>query len=372
MTQVGGARNRSSDVAVDLVIAVHTLTRPIGRAVESLSLSGLELNKPGGLRITVVCHNVQVADISPRISANLRDQVRYMQLDDGIHSPAGPLNFGLDAATAPYVAVMGSDDYLESRALRNWLRIAEDRSSDVVIAPQRHANGRKVRTPVHRVGRTRKLDPVRDRLTYRTAPLGLIRTSEMRRLKLTFVAGLPTGEDQEFSAKLWFGGGRIDYAAGAPRYVVGADANDRVTCTRRSVEDTLRFASMFVDSDWFTGRSLGDRRSMVAKLVRVHIFGLLETRSESGGWSGKDRYELASILRAVLASAEGSLEPFSRADCRVANAILDPEFPQERLMELARARRAFLSPTTFLPMRIKAAMTPESPLRFLPAAALLR
>ena len=134
----------------------------------------------------------------------------------------------------------------------------------------------------------------------------------------------------------------------------------------------LKFASMFVDSDWFTGRSLGDRRSMVAKLVRVHIFGLLETRSESGGWSGKDRHELASILRAVLASAEGSLEPFSRADCRVANAILDPEFPQERLMELARARRAFLMPTTFLPMRIKAAMTPESPLRFLPAAALLR
>lgn len=146
---------------------------------------------------------------------------------------------------------------------------------------------------------------VQDRLAYRTAPLGLIRTSEMRRLGLTFVAGLPTGEDQDFSAKLWFGGGRIDYAAGGPRYVVGADASDRVTYTRRSVEDTLRFASMLVDSDWFAGRSLRERRSMVAKLVRVHIFGLLETRSESGGWSGKDRRELASILGAVLASAEG-------------------------------------------------------------------
>lgn len=359
-------------VAIDLVIAVHTRTRPIGRAVESVALAGLELNRPGGVRVTVVCHNVDGVEISREIPGGLRRRVRYLQLNDGIPSPAGPLNHGLDAATAPYVAVLGSDDYLEPGALRRWLDVASTHGSDVVIAPQRHADGRKIRTPVHRLGRTRNLHPVQDRLTYRTAPLGLMRRAELHRLGLEFTAGLPTGEDQDFSARLWFDGGRIDYAGGAPRYVVGADAGDRVTYTRRSVAETLRFASLLVDSDWFSRRSLRERQSMAAKLIRVHIFGILETRSDSGGWSAEDRKELACILQAILASAEGTMDPFSRADHRVADGILNPDFPQDSLMELAQARRVFRSADTLLPARAKEALNPESPLRFLPAAALLR
>lgn len=362
----------ANGVAVDLAIAVHSRARPIGRAVESVAQAGLPLNKPGGVRITVVCHNIEIVEISSAISSHLSPEVRFLSLKDGIPSPAGPLNLGLEEASAPYASVMGSDDYLESGALRQWLDVAVRHGSDVVIAPQRHADGRKVRTPVNRVGRRRKLDPVRDRLAYRTAPLGLISTAEIKRLGLRFTPGLPTGEDQEFSARLWFGGGRFDYAGGTGRYVVGADANDRVTHVHRSVPETLDFAVRLVNGEWFGARSLRERRSMAAKLIRVHVFGLVESRSSSGGWSSQDRRDLAQILQTILDSAEGVLDPFSRADHRMVAAVLEARCPQSVLMDLARARRVFRSPATLLPARAAAALNPESPLRFLPASALLR
>ena len=357
---------------VDLIIAVHNAKRPIGRAVKSVAESGLGLNVQGGVRVTVVCHNVNIREIAARIPADLRDEVRYIELHDGIPSPAGPLNMGLDHATAPYSSVMGSDDALESGALGQWLRIAEKYGSDAVIAPERHADGRKVRTPVARIGRARRLDPVKDRLIYRTAPLGLIRTDAIRRMGLRFSEGLRTGEDQEFSAKLWFGARRIDYAAGSGQYVVGSDAGDRVTYTRRPVSEELQFIIRFLDNEWFLNRADRERRAIATKLIRVHIFSLVLTRYESGGWSQNDVAELALVLGKLLDVARGAASPLSIADRRLIDAILAPEATEARLVELARARRRFGNLATLIPSRFTASLDPESPLRFLPASALLR
>ncbi|WP_458115320.1 glycosyltransferase [Arthrobacter sp. D2-10] len=360
------------DFAVDLVIAVHNTARPVGRAVESVARSGLVLGEQGGVRVTVVCHNVSIEEIAAQIGENLRDKIRYLHLRDGIRSPAGPLNMGLDHATARYSAVMGSDDMHEPGALRDWFDLAEKYGSDAVIARQRHADGRKIRTPVLRVGRTRDLDPVKDRLSYRTAPLGLIRTATIRRLGLRFSEGLPTGEDQEFSAKLWFGADRIDYAARAGQYVVGADAADRVTYARRAVSQELEFVVRLARSDWYLSRSQRTKNAIATKLTRVHFFNLILTRHESGGWSNQDLGELRSILNELLATAETAVCPLSIADRRLIDAILEPHSTEGRLVELALARRRFGRIDTVLPQVVRFAWSPESPVRFLPASAMLR
>lgn len=357
---------------VDLVIAVHNSKRPIGRAVRSVAGSGLRLNREGGVRITVVCHNVAVSSIAARIPADLRSSVRYLELQDGIPSPAGPLNLGLDHATAPYCSVMGSDDALERGALEQWVRIAEKLGSDAVIAPQRHADGRRVRTPVTRVGRARDLDPVKDRLMYRTAPLGLIRTDAIRRMGLRFSEGLRTGEDQEFSAMLWFGAKRIDYAAGTAQYVVGSDAVDRVTYTRRTVSEELQFIIRFLDAGWFAKRSNREKKAIATKLIRVHIFSLILTRHDSGGWNRSDISELALVVRKIFDAAPEAADPLSIADRRLIDAILAPDATEARLVELARARRRFGKLATLTPSSPTAWLDPQSPVRFLPASALLR
>ncbi|MUK01785.1 glycosyl transferase [Vibrio cholerae] len=372
MMDVGSTDQEAQLPLVDMVIAVHSASRPIGEAVRSLVAGGLEAGGSGGLRITVVCHNISAVTISAEVSEHHRVLVRFLELNDGIASPAGPLNHGITRATGRYVGVMGSDDTVEAGAISGWLCVAEKYGSAAVIAPERHADGRTIRTPVLRPGRHLDLHPIKDRLSYRTAPLGLIRRSEVARLSLRFTPGLPTGDDQEFTAKLWFGGGRIDYARGAGRYVVGAEAADRVTFTRRPVGTELEFATALVQGEWFRGRSDAERQSIVVKIVRVHVFSLVQTRFDSGGWSEGDRVELARILSTLLEHAPGALAPLSIADHRLVRVILDPSTDSDELQRHAVSRRRFGRLGTLMPTSLQSALHPESPLRFMPASALLR
>ncbi len=222
--------------------------------MESVLRGGLG---PPRIRVTVVCHNLDAAVIEQRLTARsgatggLPDGVRVLELHDGIRSPAGPFNHGLDRASARFVSIMGSDDTVDPGTYAAWLAIADAHHSSAVVAAVRTTMTGRVPTPAVRPGHTRDLDPIRDGLAYRTAPLGLVRRSEVERLGLRLTDGLPSGEDQEFSARLWFGGGRIDYAAGAGDYVVHDDQADRVTAAPYDLETRFRFATLLVSGEWF-------------------------------------------------------------------------------------------------------------------------
>lgn len=356
--------------AVDMVIAVHSASRPIGRAVQSVASAGLPVNSTGGVRISVVCHNIDESVIRERITEPLRGEVRYVNCRDGIPSPAGPFNAGLAAATAPYISIMGSDDMLEPGALAQWLSVAKRHDSAAVLAPERHAGGAKVRTPPVRVGRSRRLDPIRDRLSYRTAPLGLLQTAEIKRLGLKFSAGYKSGEDQDFSAKLYFGGGRIDYARGAAHYVVGVDATDRVTSDIRPVREDFQFATDLVASAWFTALPESARAAIVTKLVRVHVFGVASGRDEAA-WTAGERAALAETTVALIDAAPSAAHALSIADVRLLTAIMDPAVANGELLRRARLRKKFGTPATLLASRPFAQFKADAPLRFMAASALL-
>jgi hypothetical protein len=360
-------------VLLDLVIAVHTPDRPVERAVASLVQGGLPLDPgaPGRVRITVVCHNTGVAPVRERVAAEHRPFVRFLHYADGISSPAGPFNHGLAEATGTWVAIMGSDDTVEPGALAAWVGAAERRGADVLIAPMRHAGGGSIHTPVPRRTRSTGLDPVADRLTYRTAPLGVLRLSLVRRLGLVFPTRYATGEDQSFSAQLWFSGARIAYGRGLPRYVVHADAGERVTGTSRPVTEDLAFATDLVASDWFAGLDVRAREAVVTKLIRVHVFGHVALRARAGTWDAGDAAEMAIALRRLLFSAPRAARPLSLADRRLLDAVARQEPDPARMDRLATARRRFGNPRTWIPRSPSRTLHPEAPLRFMTASALV-
>lgn len=83
-----------------------------------------------------------------------------------------------------------------------------------------------------RVGRRRRLDPVKDRLTYRTGPLMLVRTELLKRYQIRMSAGLRTGEDLAYSSRLFMVAQRIDLLpASEPKYIEADDGGVRVTST---------------------------------------------------------------------------------------------------------------------------------------------
>lgn len=360
-------------VLVDVVIAVHTPDRPIERTVASLMESGLPtgVGDAGRLRVTVVCHNTAAGPIRDRVAPEHRERVRFVEYADGIKSPAGPFNHGISLATGTWVSIMGSDDSLEPGALAQWVQRAEGDSADVLIAPMAHAGGDVIRTPVVRRSRSAGLDPVADRLTYRTAPLGIIRLSLVRSLDLVLPTKYATGEDQSFSAALWFSGARISYGRGLPRYLVHDDAVVRVTATPRSVTDDLAFAADLVDSDWFAGLAVRERTAIVTKLLRVHVFGHVMLRAEAGSWCAQDAGEMAVVARRLLFAAPRAARPLSLADRTLLDAVARQDPDSSVMKSLATLRRTFSNPRTWLPRDVSALLHPEAPLRFMSASALL-
>lgn len=358
---------------VDVVIAVHTPDRPIERTVASLMASGLptEAASPRRLRITVVCHNTEVEPIRARVALEHKGQVRFVQYSDGIKSPAGPFNHGISLATGTWVSIMGSDDSLEPGALAGWVDAVGRHSADVLIAPMAHADGRAIRTPVVRRLRTVALDPIADRLTYRTAPLGLMRLSLIRSLDLEFPTKYSTGEDQSFSAKLWFSGARVSYGRGLPRYVVHDDAAVRVTATPRSVTEDLAFATDLVESDWFAGLWPAQRAAIVTKLLRIHLFGHITLRADAGTWNAADAAEMAGAARTMIFAAPGAARPLSLADRALLDAVVRQESNPRVMKSLTTLRRTFTNPRTWLPRDFSQLLHPEAPLRFMGASALV-
>ena len=358
---------------MDVVIAVHTPNRPIERTVASLMASGLstEAASPNRLRITVVCHNTAVEPIRARVAPEHRGRVRFVHYADGIKSPAGPFNHGISLATGTWVSIMGSDDSLEPGALSRWVQAAEKDRADVLIAPMAHADGRAIRTPVVRRLRAAALDPIADRLTYRTAPLGLMRLSLVRALGLDFPTKYATGEDQSFSAKLWFSGASVSYGRGLPRYVVHDDAAVRVTATPRSVTEDLAFATDLVGSDWFAGLGSAQRAAIVTKLLRIHLFGHIMLRADAGTWDSADAAEMAGAARTMMFAAPRAARPLSLADRALLDAVIRQE-PNSRVMKtLTTQRRTFTNPRTWLPRDLSQLLHPEAPLRFMGASALV-
>jgi hypothetical protein len=351
---------------VDLVIAVHDPRRPVLRAVSSV----LDHNR-ASLRVTVVCHNTPEDGIREALAAHTGDpRLRTLPLQDGVRSPAGPFNAGLDAATARFTSVMGSDDELEPGAVDSWLTIADRDGAAAVIPRLRHAAGRAVPTPPVRPGRVRNLDGVKDRLAYRSAPLGLISRRDFGDDR--FVPGLSSGEDVAYVIGVWFSGGRISFDRRGPAYLVHSDAADRVSTGPRPVEHDLAFLRLLLDDPRFTRLTDRQRLAAIVKLVRVHVFGVVENRPEATGWTADDRAALADVTASVLALAPGARRILSRADGALLSSILDTGDPVGRLLERSARRRRFLHPAALVSADPVQSFAREAPLRMLAASALVR
>lgn len=364
---VAAGGGRAGEPEVDLVIAVHTAQRPIARAV------GSALASRAAVRVTVVCHNVDAALIDAnlaQVTVPPGSSVRTVELRDATRSPSGPFNRGLDLATAPYVAVMGSDDRLAPGAVDSWLALARRTGSAAVVARLARVGGRDVPTPPVRPWRTTRLDGVRDRLSYRSAPLGLLDRAVLDREQIRFAVGLEVGEDVCVVTRLWFGSGPVAFDRRGPAYLVEDDAGDRTTAVQRPVERELAFVHDLLDRDWWPRLRAVERAAVCAKVLRIHVFGIVLNR-EPAFWDHAEREALAATARRVLASAPGCERVLSRADRALLDAVLDPGSTPAALASLARARRRHGRPATLVTRDLRHLLAREAPLRLMVASVLV-
>lgn len=323
------------------------------------------------IRVSVVCHNTDQGEIR-RILGELADdpRLRLLRLDDGIQSPSGPFNLGLASATARFTSIMGSDDELEPGAIDSWLAVQRRDRADVVIPRLAHAGASNVPTPPTRPFRAAGLDGVRDRLSYRSAPLGLVSRERFGDLRLMSVPG--TGGDVEYSTALWFSGARISRDRGGPAYRIHNDASDRVTLAPKPVAADFIFLMRLLASEQFAALAPVQREALVVKLIRVHIFGTVHNRPDPALWTESERATLVAGLDGCVGAAPRAVTVLSRSDRALIDVIRDARASADELLAAAAARRRYLSPRSLVPRNPFLLFAREAPLRFAASSALVR
>ncbi|UNX55739.1 glycosyltransferase [Georgenia sp. TF02-10] len=362
-----GAPGSPPGAPVEVVIAVHTPRRPVGRAVASV-LDG----NAAHTRTTVVCHNVPAAEIAAVISPRHRDRVRYLEHRDPRPSASGPFNAGMAAADGEYLAIMGSDDWLQPGAVASWLDLADRTGAETVITRLALGRpGRPVRTPPTRPWLRGLADPVKDRLSYRSAPLGLVSRAARDRLGAALVEGMTVGGDVPYVTRLWFGT-RVAVDRRGPAYVIGTGAEDRVTYTPRPIREEFAFVRHLLDQDWFRAYPAGARRAVCTKLTRIHLFGAVHNRPDPAFWTAAERTALADAAERLLVAAPGFAEVLSLADRDLLDTVQDLGVPAAAMIHAAQARRRHGRPRTLVPRDLRMSLAAEAPLRLMAASALTR
>lgn len=319
---------------VDVVIACHDERRPIERAVASVVQDAAARDH---VRVTVVAHGLAPESLANRL-AELDGDIRVLPFRDGIRSAAGPFNHGLDAVDAEYCAVMGSDDFLEPGTMAAWIAHVRRHRPDAAIARIRLQGHTLMPNPLVRLGRRRRLDAARDRLFYRTAPLGLIRTERMRELGLRMIEGLRVGEDFDFGIRLWAHGGRIDLLADAGTYVIGEDAAERTTFGTMTVTERFAPITRLLDDSVIVALAPAHRRALVTKLIRVSIVG--NAQALAAELDDAEVAEIAALLRRLRDAAPAALRSFNRQDRFVLDGLLTSPTARRLRDDVARARTA--------------------------------
>lgn len=353
---------------VDVVIPVHSLSRPLGRAVDSARL-GVQPLSAGEYVITVVAHHLSTEQVRGMLTQEQLDHVRIIEAPAEGATAAAPRTAGLEHTNAKYICFLDSDDSYQPGAVGRWVKIAEKRHSDMVIPWLKHSNGRTDITPVIRPGRTSNLDPIADRLVYRASVFGLQRVETVRRLGAEFDFGTSTGEDQAFVMRLYAGAARIDYAPGEPTYVMHADATDRVSQTPSPVRAQLEPSVRILDKPWFEGAALELRRAFVVKVVRINVFEAVSAHLKAGTWSQDEAQGTREALSRLLDSVPGARGDFSKADLHVIDLLLSETQEEGQLKAGLAARRRFANPAALLTAKPAHALGSDAPLRFMAAAA---
>lgn len=356
---------------VDVVIAVHRTDRPLDRAVASVFEAGLPVGEEGGVRIVVVCHNIDPERIREVLRPQFRDRVTYLERRDGGRTPGEPRNHALDHADARYVCFLDSDDTLDPGAIARWAGIAREHGSAAVLARVSYADGKVLRAPVTRPWRAKDLDALKDRLVYRTRVVGLLSIPAIERLGLRFPEGFAAGEDQSFSLVLYTDGGRVDYARGAPGYRLREDVEGRISDTVKPLSDELDPFLAFSASEWLQSQSLPFRRSYAVKVLRIRVFDEVTTRTRRGAWSAQDAETARRAVRQLLADAPGAERVLSRADRDLLDLLERGEADPAAVTRAAQARRRFGAPATLVPRDLARTFHRDGSLRFMAAAALM-
>ena len=356
--------------SVDMIVAVHDTRRQVARAVGSILA-----NPDPSIQALVVAHNLPTSDVELALAGLMLEhpeRIRIIECHDGIPSPSGPFNLGLSESRANYVGIMGSDDELDLDAIADWRRRLERPRADMVIAKVVRGPLRNlVRSPPKRVWRTGRLDFAKDRLSYRSAPLGLMRREAVDRLGLRLLEGARNGGDLPFVTRLWLLG-HVVPSRGQASYVEHADAPVRVTHVAKPAREELDPVRVMLADPLIGTMSPAQLEALATKLVRRNLSDAVRKRDGGRALTKDDCAVITAIAHDLVALAPRTLRLVGRSQAEMFAEVARPQPDLARVAELDAETIRFDSQRSVLPADLTLLLSRQGQLRYVAASALIR
>jgi hypothetical protein len=147
-------------------------------------------------------------------------------------------------------------------------------------------------------------------------------------------------------------------------YVVGVDAQTRVTTTVRPLAVSLAPYTALLARDWFPRLPRAYQRAVAIKVLRIHVLDNVGRRDAVDLWADGEADYLRDVVSSLVAVAPRVLRPFSAADRLVLDACLDPASTPQSLVAAAAARTRAGRVARLLPPGVLGALDRESTLRY--------
>lgn len=250
-------------------------------------------------------------------------RLAIVEHSDGIPSPAGPKNRGLDACTARWVGFADSDDNIDQGALSAWVAQGEAMGADAVLAPLRDSDGSLAPTPPIRVGRSfrRLCSAAPDRLYYRASPMGIYKRGLVLRSGARMTEKAKTGEDIAFMAAVLSGGAKI--AIADPRngaYLIQDDAASRATTSEKTIKEQLMGLMGVLNSEVVSQMTAKEKKCLALKLLRRDLLEIIMQRME-WGIRDEDSRAILNVVRIVSHRLGNVVGYLSRSEVSVLTAV---------------------------------------------------
>ena len=283
---------------MDVIIPVHDPERP----VETALFSATAAHQGVATRVIVVVHNTA---LDPTRREALSAQALVLDLHDEIPSPSGPRNVGLEAASAPFVFMLDSDDRLAAGCLARCVEVATRTSADVVL-PSIMVGDRFVGSPHSPSRRRGILDPAHHHLFLRSNVPALLRRTMIEERGLRYPVGVATGEDFVVMAEL-YACTRTAQALNA-FYLADTNVGRSASTVAVPTEEQLRATCLVLDAPWVASLTEAQREGLVMRILWINLADAWRQRIARGQSPDGEMYRTV-WARAVRCSptAEGLL-----------------------------------------------------------------
>ena len=228
-----------------------------------------------------------------------------------------------------------------------------------------------VRSPPKRLWNTGTLDFAKDRLPYRSAPLGLMRRESVERLGLRLLDGARNGGDLPFVTRLWLLG-RVVPSRGQAAYVEHADAPVRVTHVAKPAREELNPVRVLLSDPLLGTMSAAQLEALATKILRRNLSDAVRKRDGGRALTVDDCEVIREIVNDLVMRAPRAPRLISRSQAEMFAEIARSAPDLARIAALDAETTRFDSARAVLPADLSLTLSRQGQSRFVLASALIR